>query len=121
MMKFYTEAEIAEVLDYPSLINALRVGFTESITVPQRMHLNYNNPQDDDENTLLLMPAVKSGDLAGVKIVNVAPKNHSRNLASIQGVYYLLDAVTGFQKRYLMQSHLPTGELQLPRHLQPTI
>jgi ornithine cyclodeaminase len=62
------------------------------------MHIDYDNPKDDDQNTLLLMPAVQCGDVAGVKIVNVAPSNHKINLPSIQGVYYLLNAITGYPK-----------------------
>ena len=63
--------------------------------VPQRMHLDYHNPDDKSTNTMLLMPAVRIGDVAGVKIVNVAFANTARNLPSIQGIYYLFDAVSG--------------------------
>ena len=94
-MKFYSEADLNAVLDFPKLISALRTGFSEQYVVPQRMHLDYDNPEDKSENTMLLMPAVRIGDVAGVKIVNVAFANSSRDLPSIQGVYYLLDAVSG--------------------------
>lgn len=97
-MKIYTESEIGEALDFPRLIEALKTGFTEEYTIPKRMHLNYQNPEDRDENTLLLMPAVQIGKMAGVKIVNVAPQNGRRKLASIQGIYYLMDAVSGVPK-----------------------
>lgn len=97
-MLFYSSKAIDEKLDFKSLIKALQNGFTKDYTIPPRTHLTYDNPQDNNQNTMLLMPAIRSGDIAGVKIVNVAPANHSRNLPSIQGIYYLLDAVTGEPK-----------------------
>ena len=97
-MKFYSASEISQILDFPSLIEALRVGFTEDYLVPQRMHIDYPNPDDGSENTLLLMPAVRAGDVSGVKLVNVAPTNARRNIPSIQGIYYLLDSITGEPK-----------------------
>ena len=100
-MKILTANVIDEKLDFPSLIEALRIGFTEQFTIPQRMHLDYANPVDQNENTLLLMPAVACGSLAGVKIVNVASANPSRQLSSIQGIYYLFDSVTGTPKAIL--------------------
>ncbi len=94
-MKFYESSDIDQALDYPSLIEALRTGFAKDFTIPPRSHLDYDNPKDANQNTMLLMPAVSCGNVAGVKIVNVSLKNSHRNLPSIQGIYYLLDAVTG--------------------------
>jgi len=97
-MRFYTSEDIHILLSNPALINALRTGFTKDYTIPARMHLDYDNPEDENQNTLLLMPAVSCGDVAGVKIVNVSTENSKRNLTSIQGIYYLLDAITGEPK-----------------------
>ncbi len=94
-MKFYTDADISQILDFPSLIEALRVGFTDEFLVPQRMHIDYRNHQDGIENTLLLMPAVKESDVSGVKLVNVAPGNQTQGIPTIQGIYYLFDSITG--------------------------
>ena len=91
-------SDIQKRLKFSDLIEALRVGFTEQYTIPQRMHLNYDNPDDHNQNTLLLMPAVKCGEVGGVKIVNVTPANSKRKLPSIQGIYYLLDAISGEPK-----------------------
>ena len=90
-----TRQEIDKTLDYPSLIAALREGFQKEYQIPTRMHTNYDNPVDKSENTLLLMPAIAIGNIVGVKIVNVAPKNGLHNLPSIHGVYYVSDANTG--------------------------
>lgn len=94
-MKFYSGPELNQIFDFPSLIEALRVGFTEEFLVPERMHIDYHNPHDGSENTLLLMPAIRIGDVSGVKLVNVAPANSTRGMASIQGVYYLMNSTTG--------------------------
>jgi alanine dehydrogenase len=90
-----TRQDIDQTLDYPSLIAALREGFRQEYQIPTRMHTNYENPADQSENTLLLMPAIAIGNIVGVKIVNVAPKNGLHDLPSIHGVYYVSDANSG--------------------------
>lgn len=107
-MKYYSATNINNALDFPTLIEALRVGFTKDYIIPPRMHLNYDNLEDHNQNTLLLMPAVRCGEVAGVKIVNVAPANDKRNLSSIQGIYYLLDAISGCPKA-LMDAKILTN------------
>ena len=97
-MKYFSAADINNILDFPTLIEALREGFTKDYIIPPRMHINYDNIDDQHQNTLLLMPAVQCGDMAGVKIVNISPSNNKRNIPSIQGIYYLLDAITGSPK-----------------------
>lgn len=98
---FLTAADLHETLNYPELVEALCLGFTKDYLVPPRMHLNYANSPKKVSNTLLLMPAVKSEEDAGVKIVTVAPDNSVMGLPSIQGIYYLMDAVTGSPKALL--------------------
>ena len=97
-MDICTQKDITEKLDFQSLIEALHAGFKKDYTIPPRIHLNYDNPQDGNQNTMLLMPAISTGEVAGVKVVNVAPANSHRDLPSIQGIYYLLNAVTGEPK-----------------------
>jgi ornithine cyclodeaminase len=97
-MKFFSAREIDKALTHSALIEGLRIGFTEDYTIPPRMHMDYDNPVDVNQNTMLLMPAVKCGKYAGVKIVNVSLKNDQRNIPSIQGIYYLIDAITGEPK-----------------------
>ncbi len=94
-MKYYSASDIDRTLDFSALIEALRNGFRKEYTIPPRMHLDYDNPVDANQNTMLMMPAVSCGKVAGVKIVNVALKNSDRKLPSIQGIYYLLNATTG--------------------------
>lgn len=98
---YLTAEELHRTLNYPDLVAALRLGFTKDYVVPPRMHLNYINSPEEASNTLLLMPAVKSEENVGVKIVTVAPDNSQLGLPSIQGIYYLMDAKTGSPKALL--------------------
>ncbi|MEO1655670.1 MAG: ornithine cyclodeaminase family protein, partial [Bacteroidota bacterium] len=97
-MRYFSAEEIQKHLRFPDLVNALREGFRSNILMPPRMHMDYANPKDQNQNTLLLMPSVQIGAFVGVKIVNVSPKNAQRNLPAVQGMYYLLDAVSGEPK-----------------------
>ena len=85
-------------LSYPKLINALQRAFTENIIVPPRLHFDIENPSASRETTLLIMPAWQAGDVAGIKLVTVAPDNHQHQLPSIQGTYLLFDVKTGTLK-----------------------
>lgn len=107
-MEFFDKDKIEGLLDYPALVGALKMGFQQSLTVPPRLHYNFNNPENEEENTLLLMPAWQEGGFLGVKLVTVAPANHKHGLPSIQGVYILSDAVTG-QTKALMDAKTLTN------------
>jgi ornithine cyclodeaminase len=68
--------------------------FTQSCTIPERLH--YQIPLDDQvDATLLLMPAWVAGKYNGVKLVNVYPGNSAKGLETIQGTYLLMDGATG--------------------------
>jgi alanine dehydrogenase len=89
-------AEIDRVLDYPSLIEALREAFRAGATAPARHHHTLPRPAGDA--TLLLMPAWQEGvdgGYAGVKIVSVFPENHARGKPSVMGAYLLLAGDSG--------------------------
>ncbi len=89
-------------IDYSSLIDALREGFSnKNIIVPLRHHHDFPNPTVNHDSTLLLMPAWNPGKTAGVKIVSVSPDNAQFKLPSIQGSYLYLDATTGVLKAIL--------------------
>jgi ornithine cyclodeaminase len=92
---FVTAEEVARLLDYPSLVEALRRGFAQDWTVPVRHHYGIPMPNGEPEQTLLLMPAWESGKAIGMKMVTVTPGNGQRNLPAVQGVYLLLDGATG--------------------------
>ncbi len=91
----YLSAEtIARHLDYKSLVGALRDAFAGDWTVPVRHHHGIPVPGEADQ-TLLLMPAWDAGKSVGIKIVTITPGNGGRNLPAVQGIYLLLDGVTG--------------------------
>lgn len=98
---FLSAAALHDNLNYPDLVHALKLGFTQDHVVPPRMHLNYANHPEKSSNTMLLMPAIKSQEDAGVKIITVAPDNSQIGIPSIQGIYYLMDATTGTPKALL--------------------
>ena len=86
---------IDQALQFPLLIDALEQAFADDLTVPPRLHYDMENPKSSRETTLLMMPAWQAGEVAGIKIVTVAPENSQKDLPSIQGTYLLLDVDTG--------------------------
>jgi ornithine cyclodeaminase len=95
-MRFIGADDIHRLLDYPSLIEALRVMFRDGGEVPTRHHHPVAAASaDNSSGTLLLMPAWQAGRSLGVKIVTVFPDNSRRSLPSVMGTYVLLDAATG--------------------------
>ncbi|MBC5838398.1 bifunctional Delta(1)-pyrroline-2-carboxylate/Delta(1)-piperideine-2-carboxylate reductase [Flavobacterium muglaense] len=88
--------------NFKSLIEALRIGFSNTkIEVPMRHHHDYKNPEEDKDSTLLLMPAFNPGNDLGVKIVTVSPNNGKYDLPAIQGTYIYMDAHKGNIKAIL--------------------
>jgi ornithine cyclodeaminase len=86
---------VDRALPFVPLINALEHSFAADFTVPPRLHFDMANPKAGRETTLLMMPAWQAGEVAGVKIVTVAPENGKKGLPSIQGSYLLMDVDSG--------------------------
>jgi ornithine cyclodeaminase len=57
LLEIIDKNAIEKVLDYPSLINALREGFKSDINAPVRHHHDIKNPKEGVDSTLLIMPA----------------------------------------------------------------
>jgi len=87
-----TAADLESALDFPSLVEALRAGFAKGAEAPLR-HVHVVAPQA--HGRLLLMPAWREGDVAGVKLVTVFPENRARGIATVAALYVLLDGETG--------------------------
>lgn len=95
-MRLVDAEEIHRLLDYPSLIEALRDMFRAGCEAPPRHHHAVATGDPDGKpGTLLLMPAWQPSAAFGVKIVTVFPDNAHRALPSVFGTYLLLDAATG--------------------------
>src|SRR5688572_213070 len=88
--------DIHRLLDFPSLIDALRAMFLSGCEVPPRHHHHIAAATADRApGTLLIMPAWQPEGSLGIKIVSVFPDNTRRSLPSVHGSYLLLDAATG--------------------------
>ena len=92
-MHFIDAQDLARVLDYAALVNALEVAFRGSVTVPKRHH--HTVPVADGQDaTLLLMPAWDATYL-GIKTATVMPENGTLGLPGVHANYQLLDRRTG--------------------------
>ena len=95
-MQIISGDEIHRLLDFPSLIDALRAMFRDGCEAPTRHHHRVAAATAEGApGTLLLMPAWQAGGALGIKIVTVFPDNARRSLPAVYGTYVLLDAATG--------------------------
>jgi ornithine cyclodeaminase len=100
-VQFIGGDEIHRLLDFPSLIDALRAMFREGCEVPERHHHKVAASGDGTPGTLLMMPAWQEGGALGIKIVTVFPDNARRARPAVHGTYLLLDAATGLPRALL--------------------
>ena len=94
-MQYFDKNKIDKLLSYEDLVDVIEKGFNEPPNVPPRLHYSVNNPLNNSENTLQIMPAWQEGKQLGIKLITVAPKNKEYNLETINGLYLLFDSVTG--------------------------
>ncbi len=93
-MRYVTVDEVHRLLDYPSLVEALRELFRRGCDRVERLSLS--QPLGDGrQNDWLLLPAWQFGRHQGVKLVSVFLDNESKGLASVQGLYVLFDGTNG--------------------------
>ena len=87
-------AQVEKHLDWQGTINTLEHFFAQACTIPKRQHytISLKNQQDA---TMLLMPAWIAEKYSGVKLVNVYPDNPDKGLPTILGTYLLMDGATG--------------------------
>jgi ornithine cyclodeaminase/alanine dehydrogenase-like protein (mu-crystallin family) len=98
LMRVFDVEATAAALPFPSLINALEIGFAEGCVFPQRHHHTIRVPEGTDA-TLLLMPAWHDSGRAvrylGIKLVTVYPDNSAKGLPGLSSTYLLYEAETG--------------------------
>ncbi|WP_454852989.1 ornithine cyclodeaminase family protein [Rhizobium binxianense] len=88
------EAETRAALPWPELIEVIADMFGSGCEMPARHHHEMEVP-DEENATLLLMPAWIPGRYMGVKTVCVFPGNVRRSLPAVFGTYLLSSAATG--------------------------
>jgi ornithine cyclodeaminase len=93
-VKTLTKQELASLLPYDELIEALRNGFKQGAEAPLR-HSHQIKTNGENENSLLIMPCWQTGRRLGIKTVIVCPDNYKQGLGAVQASYMLLDATTG--------------------------
>lgn len=99
-MRFVSAADLARVLDYAALTEALRAMFRSDCVAPTRHHHVIARP-DGPDGVLLLMPAWRADGAIGVKTVTVFPGNGAKGLPAVMGSYALLDGATGAPRALL--------------------
>ena len=88
-MKYISADEIARLVSYKDIVEALREGFRAEIETPVRHH-----HETGPATTLLLMPAW-GADFTGLKTVTVKTDNAALGVPTVQGSYLLIDNKTG--------------------------
>lgn len=93
-MRIVSAEETHRLLDYPSLVEALRELFRRGVDLAERYALTQPLP-DGRQNDWLLLPAWQFGRHMGIKLVSVYPRNQDHGIDSVQGLYLLFDGETG--------------------------
>lgn len=86
---------VARVLDYPSLVDALRAAFIDPPTTPLRHSIPIAAAEGQPAGTVLVMPSVRPGGLIGVKLVTIHPSLAGREGGALRSTYLALDARSG--------------------------
>ncbi len=94
-MKFLTDVEVAELLDWGSLIDAIaEVMVDPAATAPMRT-LHAVPVEGAADGALLMKPGWITGEVIGVKVVTVYPDNGTLDLPTVQSGFLLFDAHNG--------------------------
>jgi ornithine cyclodeaminase/alanine dehydrogenase-like protein (mu-crystallin family) len=93
-MHVVSAEEVHRLLDYPSLVEALRELFRRGIDRVETVLLTQNLPEGR-HNDWLLLPAWQYGRNYGAKLVSVFPGNEAKGIDTVQGLYLLFDGSNG--------------------------
>lgn len=88
-MKIFSAVDVATLLPYGDLIEALRNGFAKGAETPVRHH-----HETGVATTFLLMPSWNA-QFTGLKTVTVKTDNAALNLPTVQASYLLIDNASG--------------------------
>ena len=90
-MDYFDSSAVQKALPYPMLIEALASGLQLPIQAPSRSYFAPN----DDASCVLIMPAWKTKEIFGVKLVSVWPSNKAIDAPTVSAVYVLLSCENG--------------------------
>ena len=90
-MDYFDSSAVQKALPYPKLIEALASGLQLPIQAPSRSYFAPN----DDASCVLIMPAWKTKEIFGVKLVSVWPSNKAIDAPTVSAVYVLLSCENG--------------------------
>lgn len=90
-MQFIPKDEVARLLPYGPLIQALATGLLEPIESPPRSFFNPNH----DASSVLIMPAWRPNRLMGTKIVSIWPENNAKGRPAVSAVYVVTSCEDG--------------------------
>jgi len=96
-MRLVSAEAVHDVLDYPSLIEALAELYRRGVDLVESFIVSQPAPGGGRAD-LILLPAWQRGRAIGVKLVNVFPDNGRLGLPTIMGSYVLIDGTTGEHK-----------------------
>ncbi|MDO5059027.1 MAG: ornithine cyclodeaminase family protein [Neisseria sp.] len=93
-MKIFNRENTAALMPFPKLIEAIKNIFIEGCQVPRR-HIHALD-SDDENATLLIMPAWQKNRFLGIKHVTIYPDNGKKyGLPGLHSTYTLFDAANG--------------------------
>src|SRR3954451_5334891 len=97
-MRFVSAAEVHRLLNWPSLIDALREAHLAQ--APRTARLLLEEPREAGHpNILLTLPAWQPGEAIGVKLVTSFPDNVAEHgLPTVNAIYALFDGRTGLPR-----------------------
>ncbi len=93
-MRVVGAEQVHALLDYPSLVEALRELNRRGVDRIERFALA-EPLADGRRNDWLILPAWQFGRHFGAKLVSVFPGNEKRAIPSVQGLYLLFDGASG--------------------------
>lgn len=93
-MRYFDAATIRARLPWPRMLAVLEATLKQNVTAPLRTHHVIDVPGEPSAS-LLLMPAWRTGQRMGVKLVTVFPGNRARGEQAVDAVYALFDATNG--------------------------
>jgi ornithine cyclodeaminase len=98
---------INRLLDYPSLIAAIREAFTDPPITPDRQAIAIDAGPGQPAGTLLVMPCLRPARLIGVKMVTIHPSLGKRKGGAVRSTYLVMEAASG-ELRGVVDGHALT-------------